>query len=121
VHHVAAPHGALGYLGFDMAVLWLSLHAVGSPISILANSLPVPGGIGVLDAGIAGELVLYGASPTHAAAAVLIYHNIAFWIPGLGGVLAFARVRPRLTEPEAVSASSTTSSASNPSPIAGPS
>jgi uncharacterized membrane protein YbhN (UPF0104 family) len=124
--------GALGYLGFDMAVLWVSLAAVGRRISIPAlvlaynigypaNSLPVPGGIGVLDAGLAGALVLYGAPPAHAAAAVLIYHNIAFWIPGLGGLLACARVRPRLTDPHAVSASTTRSDASTPSPTARPS
>ena len=99
--------GALGYLGFDMAVMWISLHAVGEPISIpamvlaynigyLANALPIPGGIGVLDAGLAGALLLYGASPAHITAAVLIYHTIALWIPGLGGTLAYLRIRPRL-------------------------
>jgi uncharacterized membrane protein YbhN (UPF0104 family) len=33
---------------------------------------------------------------THAAAAVLAYHAIAFWIPTLGGTLAYARLRRRL-------------------------
>jgi uncharacterized membrane protein YbhN (UPF0104 family) len=99
--------GSLGYLGFDMAVLWTCLAAVGETASVpalvlaynigyLANALPVPGGIGVLDAGLAGALVLYGVSPTHAAAAVLVYHAIALWVPGLGGLLAYLRVRPRL-------------------------
>ena len=108
---VREPHwrliGALGYLGFDIAVLWACLHAVGDPISVpalvlaynigyLANALPIPGGIGVLDAGLAGALVLYGASPADAAAAVLVYHAIALWVPGLGGFVAYLRVRPRL-------------------------
>ena len=99
--------GALGYLGFDIAVLWACLSAVGETVSIpalvlaynigyLANSLPVPGGIGVLDAGLAGALALYGVSPAHAAAAVLVYHAIALWVPGSGGFLAYLRVRPRL-------------------------
>jgi uncharacterized membrane protein YbhN (UPF0104 family) len=99
--------GALGYLGFDMAVLWVAFSAVGGPpplaalvlgysIGYLANALPVPGGVGVLDAGLAGALLLYGASPAHVVAAVLIYHAIAFWIPGAGGLIAFARLRPRL-------------------------
>ncbi len=54
--------GALGYLAFDVAVLWVILRAVGSTPSVaaltlgysigyIANSLPIPGGIGVLDAG----------------------------------------------------------------------
>ena len=100
--------GAVGYLGFDVAVLWVTLAALGHAPSVptlilaynighLAKLLPVPGGIGTLDAGLTGALVLYGVSPAHAAAAVLIYHVIALWIPGLGGLLAYLRLRPRLT------------------------
>ena len=105
------PHwrllGALGYLGFDMAVLWVTLRALGPAPSVpdlilaynigyLANMLPVPAGIGVLDAGLTGTLVLYGVAPKHAAASVLLYHAIAFWIPGLGGCYAYLRLRSRL-------------------------
>jgi uncharacterized membrane protein YbhN (UPF0104 family) len=99
--------GAVGYLAFDIAVLWVILRALGHAPSVAvvilgysvgyaANSLPIPGGIGVLDAGLTGALVLYGVSPVHAAAAVIVYHAIAFWVPGLGGLLAYARLRPRL-------------------------
>ncbi|HKR98157.1 MAG TPA: lysylphosphatidylglycerol synthase transmembrane domain-containing protein [Candidatus Dormibacteraeota bacterium] len=101
--------GALGYLGFDIAVLWVILRAVASAPSIAAvtlaysigyaaNWLPVPGGIGALDAGLTGALTLYGVSPIHASAAVLVYHAIAFWVPGLGGLLAYVRLRPRLLQ-----------------------
>jgi uncharacterized membrane protein YbhN (UPF0104 family) len=69
---------------------------LGYSIGYLANALPVPGGFGVLDAGLVATLLLYGASPTNAAAAVLVYHAIAFWIPSLGGLLAYTRLRPRL-------------------------
>jgi len=69
---------------------------LGYSIGYAANALPVPGGIGVLDAGLTGALVLYGVSPVHAAAAVIVYHAIAFWVPGLGGLLAYLRLRPRL-------------------------
>jgi hypothetical protein len=99
--------GALGYLTFDIAVLWATFSAIGDPppvpalilgytIGYVANALPVPGGAGVLDAGLVGALVLYGASPAHAAAAVLVYHAIALWVPALGGLLAYTRLRPRL-------------------------
>jgi uncharacterized membrane protein YbhN (UPF0104 family) len=102
--------GALGYLGLDMAVLWITLKAVGEPVSVpalvlaynigyLSNILPIPGGIGVLDAGLAGALLLYGASPAHVTAAVLVYHAIALWTPGLGGTLAYLQLRPHLTPP----------------------
>jgi len=96
--------GALGYLGFDIAVLWATLTAVGysPPIAVLvlgyiigylANLIPVPGAIGVLEGGIAGTLVLYGAPLTQATAGVLIYHAIAFWIPSLGGIIAYRRLQ----------------------------
>jgi uncharacterized membrane protein YbhN (UPF0104 family) len=100
--------GALGYLGFDIAVLWATFSAVGDAppapalvlgytIGYLANALPVPGGVGVLDAGLVGALLLYGAAPAHTAAAVLVYHAIALWVPATGGLLAYARLRPRLS------------------------
>jgi uncharacterized membrane protein YbhN (UPF0104 family) len=93
--------GAFGYLGFDIAVLGLTCAGVGHPIGVptlvlayiigyAANALPVPGGIGVLEGGLVGALVLYGAPVMPATAAVLLYHTIAFWIPSLGGVVAYA-------------------------------
>jgi uncharacterized membrane protein YbhN (UPF0104 family) len=101
--------GSLGYLAFDVAVLWALLAALGPAPSVAvvvlaysigyaANALPVPGGIGVLDAGLTGALVLYGISPVRAAAAVIVYHAIAFWVPGLGGLGAYLRLRPRLLQ-----------------------
>jgi uncharacterized membrane protein YbhN (UPF0104 family) len=99
--------GALGWLGFDIAVLWVTLRALGPSPSVpalvlaynmgyLANALPIPGGVGVLDAGLTGALVLYGVAPMHAAAAVLLYHAIALWVPGIGGLYSFLRLRPQL-------------------------
>jgi uncharacterized membrane protein YbhN (UPF0104 family) len=101
--------GAVGYLGFDMAVLYVALRAVGvSPnvlammmaytIGYVANVIPVPGGIGVLDAGLTGALSVYGMSSTNAAAAVLLYHAIALWVPGIGGLYAYLRLRPSILE-----------------------
>jgi uncharacterized membrane protein YbhN (UPF0104 family) len=93
--------GALAYLGADMAVLWVSFEATGvaPPVAVLvlayligylANVLPIPGGIGILDGGIVGALVLYHTPAAGAAAAVLLYHAIALWIPTVGGAIAFA-------------------------------
>jgi uncharacterized membrane protein YbhN (UPF0104 family) len=93
--------GALGYLGFDMAVLvcafrGLGYHAAAGALMLAyligycATMIPVPAGIGVLEGGLAGALVLYGAPPATTAAAVLVYHAIAFWIPSLGGLGAYA-------------------------------
>jgi uncharacterized membrane protein YbhN (UPF0104 family) len=103
--------GALGYLLFDISVLWTTFAAVGplpplAPLVVaylvgyLANAIPIPGGIGILDAGLVGALALYGLPVTHAAAAVLVYHAVAFWIPTLGGSLGYVRLRRRLISDE---------------------
>jgi uncharacterized protein (TIRG00374 family) len=101
--------GAWVYLLADIAVLWFCLHAVGqSPpfaavilayqIGYVTNIIPVPGGIGVLDAGLVGTLVLVGVRATPAAGAELVYHAIALWIPGLIGTLAFIILRRQLVK-----------------------
>jgi uncharacterized membrane protein YbhN (UPF0104 family) len=100
--------GAIGYLGFDIAALWATLSGVGySPplavlilgylIGYLANLIPVPGAVGVLEGGLVGTLVLYGAPITEATAGALIYHAIAFWIPSIGGLLGYRRLRRHLS------------------------
>jgi uncharacterized membrane protein YbhN (UPF0104 family) len=53
---------------------------------------------------LSGALPVYGPSPTHAAAAVLGYHPIALWVPGLGGLFAYARMHPRLAHASSTSA-----------------
>lgn len=65
-------------------------------VGYLANAIPVPAGIGVLDAGLVGALTMYGLPLTHAAAAVLLYHAVAFWSPALGGTIAYVPLRHRL-------------------------
>jgi uncharacterized membrane protein YbhN (UPF0104 family) len=115
------PLAAVGYLGFDIAVLWVTVNALGAApgipalvmgysIGYAANALPVPGGIGVLDAGLTGALALYGVSTTQAAAAVVIYHAIALWVPGVGGLYAYLRLRPRILEGRAAADHSVTDS-----------
>jgi uncharacterized membrane protein YbhN (UPF0104 family) len=92
--------GAIGYLWFDIAVLFACFSAAGRTpplaplvlayqIGYLSNVIPVPGGIGVLDGSLIGMLVVYGLDGTVAAAATLVYRAIALWIPAIIGTLAF--------------------------------
>ena len=103
--------GALGYWLWDNAVLWATFHAVGSspPITVilmgyligqLGGLLPLPGGIGGIDGGLIGTLIVYGAPAAATAAAVLIYRVILFWLPLLVGGLAFISVRRGLNNPD---------------------
>jgi uncharacterized membrane protein YbhN (UPF0104 family) len=102
--------GAAAYLGCDIAALGAAFAATGHPIPIVglvlgyvlgyvANMAPIPGGIGALEAGLAGTLIAYGAPAPEAAAAVVVYHAMAFWVPSLGGLFAYTRLRRRLDDP----------------------
>ena len=92
--------GALGFLFCDIAVLWVAVRAVGYSVAVaplvlayligyLSNALPIPGGVGVLDGGLAGALILYGVPAPAAIGGVLLYHALALWIPTLSGTLGF--------------------------------
>ncbi len=107
---VGTPHwrllGGAGYLLLDMGALWAACAATGHRIGIpalviaycigyLATAIPMPAGLGVLDSGLAASLVLYGFSPAASVGAVLVYHAIAIWVPGLGGLVAWLPMRRR--------------------------
>jgi uncharacterized membrane protein YbhN (UPF0104 family) len=65
-------------------------------IGELGGLIPVPGGIGGIDAGLVGTLVLYHVSITDAASAVLAYRAIALWVPALAGSGAFIALQRTL-------------------------
>jgi uncharacterized protein (TIRG00374 family) len=92
--------GAIGYWVFDNAVLWTTFHAFGSspPLTVvlmgyligqLGGLLPLPGGVGGIDGGLLGTLVVYGTPAAVTAAAVLAYRLILFWTPLVVGAPAF--------------------------------
>ena len=100
----AALLGALMWWGFDIAVLWASFEAFGAapPIAIitvaffvgmLANTLPLPGGVGGVDGGMVAALIAFGVDPAHALVAVLAYRGFAFWLPIPAGALAYVGLR----------------------------
>jgi uncharacterized protein (TIRG00374 family) len=99
--------GSLGITAFDIAVLGASFRAFGhSPaigvlvlgylIGQLGGNIPVPGGIGGLDAGLVGAFALYHQPLAVTTAAVLVYHAIALWVPALLGSVAFVQLRRTL-------------------------
>lgn len=104
------PHwrllGAAGFTCLDIAALWAVCRATGhhlGPLALavayfigyVATLVPMPAGLAVLDSGLAGALVLYGFSPAASVSAVLVYHAISVWVPGLGGLIAWLPARAR--------------------------
>jgi uncharacterized membrane protein YbhN (UPF0104 family) len=103
--------GSLGFMVFDIAVLGVCFRAFGhSPalgilalgylIGQLGGNIPVPGGIGGVDAGLVGTFALYHQPLAVTTAAVLVYHAIALWLPALLGSLAFVQLRRTLRREE---------------------
>jgi putative heme transporter len=95
--------GALGWWGFDIAVLWACLKAFGDGptvavvvmayfVGMLANVLPIPGGIGAVDGGMIGALIGFGVSGGLAIVAVLSYRAFAFWLPTIPGAIAYVQL-----------------------------
>jgi len=102
--------GAVGYWAFDNAVLWATYHSFGHVpalsivlmgylIGQLGGLLPIPGGIGGIDGGLIGTLIVYGAPAAGTAAAVLGYRVILFWLPLIAGAIAFALLRRDMPGP----------------------
>jgi uncharacterized membrane protein YbhN (UPF0104 family) len=101
--------GTIGYWAWDNAVLWATFHAVGADVPLtvillgyligqLGGLLPLPGGVGGIDGGLIGTLIVYGAPAAATAAAVLAYRLILFWLPLVGGAIAFLSLRRALDE-----------------------
>jgi uncharacterized protein (TIRG00374 family) len=101
--------GAIGYWLFDNLVLLAAFHAFGAapPLIIvlqayligqLGGVLPLPGGLGGIDGGLIGTLIVYGVPAAEAAAAVLLYRVVLFWVPLIMGIPAFISLRRGLDD-----------------------
>ena len=107
--------GLLAYLVFDVMILWATFNAIGpapllGPLAMgyligeLGGLIPIPGGIGGIDAGLVGALVLYHVPLTAAAGAVLGYRAIVRRVPATVGGAAFVSLRRTLRrEADAIS------------------
>ena len=73
---------------------------MGYLIGQLGGLLPLPGGIGGIDGGLIGTMIVYGLPAAAVTASVLAYRVILFWLPLVLGGIAFASLRKHLNNPE---------------------
>ena len=97
--------GSIAYWGFNIAVLWAAFKAFGEAppwavvvmgyfVGMLANLLPLPGGVGGVDGGMIGEFVAFGGeSKDSIVVAVLTYRLFAFYLPTIPGAIAYFQLR----------------------------
>jgi uncharacterized membrane protein YbhN (UPF0104 family) len=79
-------HALGGDVGLDEALL------INLSVALLAGLLPIPGGIGVAEGGLAYGLIGAGMSDEAAFATVLLYRLSTFYLPPLWGYVAFRRL-----------------------------
>jgi uncharacterized membrane protein YbhN (UPF0104 family) len=103
--------GAVAYWLFDNLALYACLAAFGDAptvwvvlmaylVGMLANSIPIPGGLVAVEGGLVGMLLLFGVRPaSNVVVAVVIYRAISLWVPALIGSLAFVGLRREIGKP----------------------
>ncbi|GAY07367.1 lysylphosphatidylglycerol synthase transmembrane domain-containing protein [Pseudonocardia sp. N23] len=99
--------GALGHMVVSAAGLAASLAAFGGPVPVvgvlavfmvaqtLGHLLPVPGGVGPVEAMMIGGLVALGTASAVAVSAVLVCRLLTYWLPVLPGIAAFRYLQHR--------------------------
>jgi uncharacterized membrane protein YbhN (UPF0104 family) len=103
--------GAIGYWLWDNLVLWATFKAVGVDVALsvillgyligqLGGLLPIPGGLGGIDGGLVGTLVVFGAPLGATVASVLAYRVILFWLPLIAGAIGFFSLQRGLNNPD---------------------
>jgi uncharacterized protein (TIRG00374 family) len=107
---IEAVAAAVGRWGFEYLVLLLALYAINAQpdpwsvvfafvaASVLSLIPLTPGGLGFVEAGLAGTLATAGIAPEEAVAATLLFRVVTFWLPLPVGAAAgwlFRRRYPR--------------------------
>lgn len=103
--------GAVGFWAAQIGILWAAFKAFdvdvpmavvvqGFFVAMFANLIPLPGGVGGVDAGLIGTFTLFDVSGK-LFAAVLVYRVFAFWLPIPPGIVAFLHLRKTVRRWEA--------------------
>lgn len=99
--------GCLGVTAGQLITLQGAVHAVGGHIDTVhlliallgsaaaRSALPLPGGVGPIEAALIGGLTAFGLDWTAAASAVAVYRTAGHWVPVLAGILSIRELHRR--------------------------
>ena len=96
---------ALRGVGVGAELGMLEFARVYFVVTLLSSFVPVPGGVGVVEAGLTGALVAAGVDPVMALAGVLVYRLLTYVAPIVVGSVLYvawrieARRRSALAQP----------------------
>ncbi len=86
---------ALRGVGVGAELSTLELARVYFVVTLLSSFVPVPGGVGVIEAGLTGALVAAGVAPPVALAGVLVYRLLTYVAPIVVGSVLYVAWRLR--------------------------
>jgi uncharacterized membrane protein YbhN (UPF0104 family) len=90
-----ADAGALAaaFLALGVPTPWAGLLFAYCAAQAASSVIPIPGGIGVLEGGLFGGLVLAGAAPHRVIAVIALYRIVGYWLPAAVGLPAYWSAR----------------------------
>ncbi|MCU1588219.1 MAG: hypothetical protein JWN31_1712 [Frankiales bacterium] len=104
---VSLAVGCLGVTAAQLLTLQGAVHAVGGRIAweqllvalmgsaAARSALPLPGGVGPIEAALVGGLTALGMTWEAAASAVAVYRTAGHWLPVLAGAISIRELRRR--------------------------
>jgi undecaprenyl-diphosphatase len=104
---VALLGGSFGITAAHIIGLWCALHSVGAHTPLVdiavvylvgaaaASLSPTPGGLGAIEVALVTGLTQTATPAATAAAAVIVYRAISFWLPIAPGFAAYRSMRRR--------------------------
>jgi uncharacterized membrane protein YbhN (UPF0104 family) len=67
----------------------VAILVMGYSVGLLANTIPLPGGVGGVEGGMIGAFLAFGVDGAIAVLAVLSYRALSFWLPTVPGAVAY--------------------------------
>lgn len=72
-------------LAFDVSMSFPKAGALYMIANTIGSAVPTPGGVGGVEAALTASLISFGVDNATAAAIVLLFRTLTFWLPTIPG------------------------------------